>query len=693
MGWGLGWVPRLFCSLGVFEILFASVLPNSVALARNLCSELNQKIDPPAVAAAFARAERLEKGGKLDEAKLARLDLAKRMAEKHGVPWPKELTDEKAADLIWAAHRLPLVKRHGGFQGAREYFARYLDSELPELEGFKAAFGPRLAKLLIRKGVAGEEMSFLQAAAVDSRSYIPRLALADWLDEHSRHASAELLRLNAELETLPVGPATVARRQVIQARKKEIEVAALLEWQESETASLLSTIGTFTSLSAEGLPVLGPITVKQLLAATPDQQRAILGLDLSFLTLTSADMAKLAKMDLNHTIYLKLNHTGLDDAGAIWISQKDSPFRNVTTLQISNTAYLSTTGIRALAGPDSPFSKVARLEISHLVEMDAEAVKALAAPKSPFRNVTHLNLEKAELEGGSMAHLAAKTSVFTNVQSLNLSENLLGAEGVRHLAGKDSPFKTVGALHLGSNGIGIEGARYLAASDSSFGNLSHLWLESNHLTSEGARYLAARDSVLKNVSVLYLANNQLGDVGVKHLSAVDSPFATVTSLYLASNRISSQGISHLAAPTSAFKQLQVLSLVDNPLGESGAAAFVVSGSPLHTVTSLDLSLCAINAVGAGSLASPLSPFGKVQNLDLGFNPIGDTGVQHLAAPTSVFKNIEVLNLASARLSGTAIPYLTDAKSPLKGLKKLTLTGNTLDKNDIEQIERELLQRP
>ncbi len=433
---------------------------------------------PPASTAvrdAFQVAEAFERAGQTKEAKTARLALAKEVAKAAKIEWPAELSDDEAMNLIWAAHTLVYEPRKSGLPGATAHFARYLKSNDPELAGFRKKFGPVLAKALLRRGVAGQEQAFLSAIADRKEDRLPRLQYADWLQEHDRVASAELLRLRCELEELPV-----ARREFFAGRIKELEPEALREWRESGMATLLASVGDYKELASDGLPVLTTHSHGNLLGSTPEQQRAITGLKVAGIGWGEAQIQRLTQLELNQVRTLDFSYIAIGDAG-----------------------------VRHLAAPGSVFKNVTSLDLTHIRIGDAGA-RHLAAPDSVFKGVTSLRLSHNEIGNAGARHLAAPTSVFKNVTFLDLTGTQIGDAGSRYLATPTSVFKSVTALGLAHNEIGDAGARHLAAPTSVFKGVTILDLSFNEIGDAGARHLAAPNSVFKKLTILYLGENEIG---------------------------------------------------------------------------------------------------------------------------------------------------------------------------------------
>jgi hypothetical protein len=277
------------------------------------------------------------------------------------------------------------------------------------------------------------------------------LVFADWLDEHGREVSANYLRLSSELEELPATRENLPRREALESERRRLYREALREWQESPTAELLASVGTFQRLSESGLPILRPRSKEALLSSTEAQQVAILGLDLGLQNWTAPEITRLTGLNLTHVTWLDLSFNNLGPEAARALAHPDSPLKHVTTLDLS-TNDLGPEGARALAHRDSPFKHVTTLDLSANF-LGPEGARALAHRDSPLKHVTTLDLRVNNLGPEGARALAHRDSPLKHVTTLNLSWNRLGPEGARALAHPDSPFKRVTTLHLERNEI------------------------------------------------------------------------------------------------------------------------------------------------------------------------------------------------------------------------------------------------
>src|SRR3954469_2476241 len=83
---------------------------------------------------------------------------------------------------------------------------------------------------------SADERALFHAVLDDPEDDLPRLAYADWLDEHggeTDHARAEFIRLQIELDGLerPPGPETTSHRKPLSARISALLKAHRKHWE------------------------------------------------------------------------------------------------------------------------------------------------------------------------------------------------------------------------------------------------------------------------------------------------------------------------------------------------------------------------------------------------------------------------------------------------------------------------------
>lgn len=326
--------------------------------------------------------------GEVANAKGARLDLAKAIAKEKGLAWPDNLSDAEAKDLIWMAHTMNLPLRSSGFRGTRNYFAAYLGGRHDTL---KKKFGPLLTKELLRRGVMGQELGFMTAVAQAPGKTAPRLVYADWLDEHDRTASAECLRLAAELEE----GVSAERAAEIGRRRKEIRAVALQEWSASSSGQRLAEAGKFVALTAEGLPMLSVPNLDALVRLGPERTRLILALDLSWIPTEIPPDSLLARLPPPDA------YSSRETEQTSWLCTLD--LRNVTSLTVSRWG-MSDAELRILGGEKSPFKNLRTL---NLRSSPITNFGSMVLDWPTLKHVTRLDLTRTGIGGQRIEELRA----------------------------------------------------------------------------------------------------------------------------------------------------------------------------------------------------------------------------------------------------------------------------------------------
>ena len=125
-----------------------------------------------------------------------------------------------------------------------------------------------------------------------------------------------------------------------------------------------------------------PTSKKALLSSTPEQQQLILGLSLKGSGRWSTkEIGELTKLSLIHVLHLDLTRIGMRAPGVQHLISKTSPFKNVTSLDLS-------------------WNPIRDAGVGHLVSNDT------------FRNVVSLKLNHAQISPNGVLHLVSETSPF-----------------------------------------------------------------------------------------------------------------------------------------------------------------------------------------------------------------------------------------------------------------------------------------
>jgi uncharacterized protein (TIGR02996 family) len=250
-------------------------------------------------------------------------------------------------------------------------------------------------------------------------------------------------------------------------------------------------------------------------------------------------------------------------------------FRDFDTLLknlelLAGVVYLAVTGsqlgvarLRALVQSPS-IQHVAVLNLlSQRIGMEGILVLAL----SPYlQNLTELILGWNGLGDAGVEVLAHFPSL-EHLTTLNLWWNGVGDAGAEALA-QSSRFPRLSRLWLGFNRIGTAGAEALAESPH-LQNLTLLDLGINRIGAAGAEALA-RSPHFQKLTYLSLNGNQIGDAGAMALA--QSPhFPALARLFLGGNEIGDVGAKALAQ-SPYLQNLTELELEGNPIGAAGREA-------------------------------------------------------------------------------------------------------------------------
>ena len=238
----------------------------------------------------------------------------------------------------------------------------------------------------------GEQEAILAAIAAKPEDDTPRLAYADWLDEHEQPERAELIRCQISLASgndvasntdLTADPALEAK---LAARKRELLGAHRVEWNRS-----LHDLGATEVAWSRGFPEGISIPAERFLANA--EQIFIAAPTMASLTLSSNDIGPAGAQvlaespHLAHLTSLTLRSNGIRRAGAQALARSPH-LSHLTSLDLGNNG-IGPSGAQALAS--SP-------HLAHLTSLDLRINRigdagAQALAQSPhLAHLTSLNL-------------------------------------------------------------------------------------------------------------------------------------------------------------------------------------------------------------------------------------------------------------------------------------------------------------
>jgi uncharacterized protein (TIGR02996 family) len=324
---------------------------------------------------------------------------------------------------------------------------------------------------------------------------LPRLILADFLEENGAPARAEFIRLQVQQMPRRWG---WEDKDEWTPREREL-------WQRHRDEWL------------EGLPDLEWIVwgglVEGIVGGAEGGRKARQHLDLRRVELNAGSTVQGKLEWLVGVVALSAEGMRLGPVGAEALAQSPH-LHNLTTLNLARNG-IGAAGAEALA--QSPhLHNLTTLNLS-LNRIGAAGVEALA--QSPhLHNLTTLNLARNGI-GAAGAEALAQSPYLQNLTTLDLASNGIGTAGVEALA--QSPYlQNLTTLDLSWNELGAAGAEALAKS-SHLHNLTTLDLSCNRIGAAGAEALA-KSPHLQNLTTLYLWNNQIGAAGREALR--NSPY-------------------------------------------------------------------------------------------------------------------------------------------------------------------------
>lgn len=359
------------------------------------------------------------------------------------------------------------------------------------------------------------EKDLLAAVIAAPQDDQPRLAYADWCDEHDP-SRAEFIRVECEIEKLSKND---PRYRLLCSRATQLRD----EHQKRWLAPLADL--TFFAQFRRGFPETVGIRVEKfaevaerLFAATP-----ISSISLCCIDIKDYLPSILACPHLHNLRRLSLTGLKLNDEHIVQLAE--TPYlSNLNTLEIGDNLF-GACGVSALV--QSPhLTKLTSLSL-YKTPLGPEGCKAFAH-ECRLTELRDLNLYNASVgDAGAVAIASAQLSKLTNLslgRGVN-GNNSLGPsiqdKGAAALANAQHLCSLV-QLNLENNYIGDKGAIAIARSEN-LRSLMQLNLQSNAIGAKGGLALAVAQQ-FTNLSYLDLTNNILGKEGVQAFAS--SPLLT-----------------------------------------------------------------------------------------------------------------------------------------------------------------------
>jgi uncharacterized protein (TIGR02996 family) len=497
---------------------------------------------------------------------------------------------------------------------------------------------------------------------------LPRLAYADWLDEHGDERRAEFIRVQCRLARLPDNDPD---RPALRRREMELIAAHGAGWLEELPAAMRET-PLLASPFRRGFPADVTVALKdfcsggeELFNCAPIESVTVHDLPRRG---TGQEKHGRAEMMLLRAIFGSTTHGAADAASAGAADLAGCPA--LARVREVHLGYNELTADNLAALLDSPHWPTGVIELDlGMNRIGAAGAERLAScPK--LSRLTRLKLNGNRIAAAGASALA-RSPLLPALTALDLSGNELGNAGAEGLM-RPSFLARLTALNIAFTGIELPALVALLGSPDLAG-LRELAVGTagRDRTGEGDELvrLLAQAPFVGALRRLHLRGGPLSPVGVGFLAC--SPLAHgLTDLDLAQQPFGLSGAQALGYwPGGTLRRLD---LSGCPLGDDGAG-FLASATALHArLQDLDLRGCKIGPRGAAALAG--CTFADFCQIDLHENPLGPEGTAALAG-SSWLPLLRQLNLRECQVGDEGAEAL--AGSPGAALCELDLTRNNL----------------
>src|SRR5579883_238929 len=394
--------------------------------------------------------------------------------------------------------------------------------------------GPVAARLAAAEQQSSSEQEAVLEAIFDlPEDDTPRLAYADWLDEHGQSARAEFIRVQVELAQLAESREKRTKTQEKRITKLAARVRELLDQHSDEWLAGLAAIQPVIDETEFERGFLARVRMTGI-AVTDDHLRHLAGApEIQELTLddsrvTDEGLARLKP--LRNLRELRLSNTAVTPAA----------LKRLAVLPKLVEVYHYDWGHRAI--PEFETFKIKRNRRLNKLPQEERRAEALRS----LRYLGDVTVESGRLVGVRFSQTRttdadlAYLREFPEIEWLHFSETwALTSAGLNHLRG----LTALKQLHLVETGITtLEPLRHMVG-------LEELWVWSTAtIEPDTGRFLAS----LPRLKILSLFNCELGDAIMPHLGK----FLGLEELNLTENEITDAGLEHLAG-LKKLKKLEV----------------------------------------------------------------------------------------------------------------------------------------
>ena len=409
-----------------------------------------------------------------------------------------------------------------------------------------------------------ELAALLAASRARPADDLPRLVLADWLDENGQPERAEFVRVQVEVSH---PTADGERMAALKKREADLLTEHEGEWTGGYAAAVEALRQPPPLRFVRGLIRLGD-------AANALDHRAFRGWLRSpgvawveHVGVSVSSVSWFVKADLPDELHGRIGLTLGELAGLTQEATLRYQFRNLAAS--GNFAAVRSLAVRRAVG-EVVLDEITQADVSNLVAVSVEGYDSTRTAglvaSAPFTSLSALDVGRVSEAG---VRLLAASPHLGNLTHLNLLASPIGDAGMAALC-RSRLAHTLRRVEFPNTDLGDDGVIALAGSPL----LAHLHgprlnLMMNRIGDDGLKALAASEHLLR-FRELVLRENAVGDAGVEALAA--SPFAAnLQFLDFWRNRLTDRGAFALAASPHLNKVLD-LSVKENAVTPAGAAA-------------------------------------------------------------------------------------------------------------------------
>ena len=400
---------------------------------------------------------------------------------------------------------------------------------------------------------------------------------------------------------------------------------------------------------------------------------------------------KVLNLSFNSLIHINLSNNNLDDNSCKIIFENLIKFTQIENLNISNNK-ITSEGILMSKEFFTNNIYLTTLNLSYNL-LGSQGVEYLTKflKNNSLIPINDIDISYCGIETKGIIIFCEYLSTNLNISKINIGGNFIQDEGIDKLCDviNSNIFNNLSLLYIENNDINNSNKLFKLISQVPL--LTNVNLKSNNIKNEGVEVIFKNFITDSKLLYLDLSNNNINYIGIKTISTYLNENIALSILILDDNNLESKGCKYINKILTQKNNITELSLVNTNI-EKGIKLIFEGISKNRILEKINLSRNNLN-----NYKKYLIPCINYLNINttltkiyLDKNFIDDEFIN------IIYKNIiknDIITDVSLKLNEMTDKCINDLKNILNNLNSLTtlnLQGNNLSENNIEEIDKILL---